>query len=275
LERITDMVSYARGYCDDVEFSAEDATRSDKDFLCKAVECAIDAGATVINLPDTVGYTMPDEYFETISYVKNNVPNIDKAIISVHCHDDLGLSVANSLAGIRAGARQVECTINGIGERAGNAAMEEVVMALYVRKDIMPFKTGIDTTKLVPASELLSEITGFSVQANKSIVGKNAFAHESGIHVDGMLKNRETYEIMTPQSVGLDESKLVLGKHSGKNAVKSRLSKMGVEVGDNDLKSIFAQFKDMADKKKAVSDEDLHSLATKQVKKTASLTSVS
>lgn len=269
LEKITEMVSYAKGYCDDIEFSAEDATRSDKDFLCKAVELAIDAGATVVNIPDTVGYTMPDEYFETIAYLKKNVPNIDKAIISVHCHDDLGLSVANSLSGVRAGARQIECTINGIGERAGNAALEEVVMSMYVRRDIMPFKTNIDTTKLVPISNMVSDITGFSVQYNKAVVGRNAFAHASGIHQDGMIKHRQTYEIMTPESVGLDKSSLVLGKYSGKNAVKERLSQIGVEVEEGDLKSIFSKFKDLADKKKAVSDEDLLYLAGIEKKKQA------
>jgi len=262
LEKITESVSYAKGFCDDVEWSAEDATRSDKDFLCMAVETAINAGATTVNIPDTVGYTMPNEYFEIISYIKANVPNIDKAIISTHCHDDLGFAVANSISGINAGARQVECTVNGIGERAGNAAMEEVVMAINVRKDIMPYEIGVDTTMIVPVSEAVTEVTGSVVQANKAIVGRNAFAHESGIHQDGFLKKRETYEIMTPESVGAEKSTLVIGKHSGKNAVRDYYAKIGVELEGDSLKEVFDKVKAVADKKKIVSDDELKSIVT-------------
>ena len=223
LEMIKESVSYARQHCDDVEWSAEDATRTDRDFLCKAVETAITAGARTVNIPDTVGYSVPEEYGKIIAMLKNRVPNIDKAVISTHCHNDLGLAVANSLAGIAAGARQIECTINGIGERAGNASMEEVVMAFRTRQDILPYDTGVISELIMPASKLLSQITGFSVQPNKAVVGANAFAHESGIHQDGMLKNASTYEIMTPESVGRDKSDLVLGKHSGRNAFRTRL----------------------------------------------------
>lgn len=260
LEAITDSVSLARNLCDDVEWSAMDATRTDIDYLCKAVETAIAAGASTINIPDTVGYTLPDEFYETILAIRNNVPNIDKAIISVHCHNDLGLAVANSLAAIRAGARQVECTVNGLGERAGNTAMEEVVMALKTRHDIMPYDTHIDTTHISRASKLVSTITGFIVQNNKAIVGANAFAHESGIHQDGMIKNANTYEIMTPESVGITESSLVMGKHSGRNAFRQKLDELGFEVGDNAFEEAFNRFKDLADKKKHVYDEDIIAL---------------
>ena len=257
LEMISECVSYARKHCDDVEWSAEDATRTDHDFLCRAVEAAIHAGATTVNIPDTVGYTIPDEYFELIKMLKMRVPNIDKAIISTHCHNDLGLAVANSLAGVEAGARQIECTINGIGERAGNASMEEVVMAFRTRHDKLPFDTGIDAKKIMAASKLLSTITGFSVQPNKAIVGANAFAHESGIHQDGMLKNANTYEIMTPESVGRDKTDLVLGKHSGRNAFRSKLQQLKVELKDDELNAAFERFKALADRKKKISDGDL------------------
>jgi 2-isopropylmalate synthase len=264
-DRMVESVSYARNLCDDVEWSPEDGTRTEHDFLCRCVESAIKAGAGTINIPDTVGYTTPEEFHALISMLMNRVPNIDKAVISVHCHNDLGLAVANSLAAVRAGARQVECTINGIGERAGNAAMEEVVMALKVRGDIMPYYTNVETEQITPASHLISTITGFSVQPNKAIVGANAFAHESGIHQDGMLKHAGTYEIMTPESVGLNKSTLVMGKHSGRAAFKSKLAELGYELGDNEMQDAFVRFKDLADKKKDVYDEDIVALVDDQM----------
>ncbi len=257
LEMIADSVAYARNACDDVEWSAEDATRTEHDFLCRAVEAAIKAGATTVNIPDTVGYTVPEEYFALIKMLKERVPNIGKAVISAHCHNDLGLAVANSIAAVRAGARQVECTINGIGERAGNASLEELVMAFRTRPDALPFTTGIEPKKIMAASQLLSEITGFAVQPNKAIVGANAFAHESGIHQDGMLKNAQTYEIMTPESVGRSHSELVLGKHSGRNALRNKLVVLGVDLTEDALNAAFARFKDLADRKKKISDDDL------------------
>ncbi|MEQ8194228.1 MAG: 2-isopropylmalate synthase [Rhodospirillales bacterium] len=263
---VIESVSYARKFIDDVEWSPEDGSRTEHDFLCRCVESAIKAGATTINIPDTVGYAVPEEFGALIAMLKNRVPNIDKAVISVHCHNDLGLAVANSLAAVRAGARQVECTINGIGERAGNAAMEEIVMALRTRQDSMPFVTGVDTTFITKASRLVSAITGFTVQPNKAIVGTNAFAHESGIHQDGMLKNAQTYEIMTPESVGLSKSKLVLGKHSGRHAFKQKLAELGYTLGDNALEDAFKRFKDLADKKKDVFDEDLIALIGEEIR---------
>lgn len=257
---IKESVSLARNLCPEVDWSPEDATRSKHDFLFKALETAIDAGANTINIPDTVGYTTPDEYFELISAIKNNVKNIDKAVISTHCHNDLGLAVANSLAGMRAGARQIECTINGIGERAGNAALEEIVMAIKTRSDCYQVTTDIDTAMIARISKLVSSITGFTVQPNKAIVGANAFAHESGIHQDGMLKHRETYEIMTPQSVGLERTRLCLGKLSGRAAFKDRVKEIGYELSDEALNVAFKKFKDLADKKKEILDEDLISL---------------
>ncbi|MDB2415457.1 2-isopropylmalate synthase, partial [Rickettsiales bacterium] len=265
IEAIKESVSYARTLCDDVEWSAEDATRTEHDFLCKAVETAINAGALTVNIPDTVGYTTPTEYFELIKMLKNKVPNIDKAVISVHCHNDLGLAVANSLSAVNAGARQIECTINGLGERAGNAAMEEIVMALKTRNDIMPYTTNIDSTHIMRASKLVSTVTGFVVQNNKAIVGANAFAHESGIHQDGMLKHAETYEIMTPASVGLVESKLVMGKHSGRHALKKKVKDLGFDLGDNSFEDVFIRFKELADKKKDVYDEDIIALIDNSV----------
>ena len=265
LEKISESVSYARNLVEDVEWSAEDGTRTEHDFLCRAVEIAIKAGAKTINIPDTVGYTVPQEYFDLITMLRHRVPNIDQAILSVHCHNDLGLAVANSLAGVAAGARQIECTINGIGERAGNAALEEVVMALKVRQDILAFHTNIDSREIVRASRLVSTITGFNVQPNKAIVGANAFAHESGIHQDGMLKHAGTYEIMTPESIGLNKSELVLGKHSGRNAFRSKLKELGYDLGDNALEDAFVRFKDLADRKKEIFDEDLIALVDDEV----------
>ena len=260
LEAITRTVTHARNLRDDIEWSAEDATRSDRQFLRRAVEAAIKAGATTINLPDTVGYTYPSEYADLFSWMTQNVEGADRVIFSTHCHNDLGLAVANSLAGVQGGARQVECAINGLGERAGNAALEEIVMALKVRADRLPYQTGIDTTHITRASRYVSAITGFAVQYNKAIVGKNAFAHESGIHQDGMLKNRETYEIMTPESVGQAPSSLVMGKHSGSHAFKAKLKDLGYELGQNALKEAFVRFKDLADRKKHVYDDDIIAL---------------
>ncbi len=261
LERVQASVAYARNLTDDVEWSPEDGTRTDPDFLCRTVEAAVKAGATTINIPDTVGYLVADEYAQLIAMLLARVPGLDDCTLSTHCHNDLGLAVANSLGGVHAGARQIECTINGIGERAGNASLEEVVMALKTRRDRLPFTTGIDSTKLVRASRLLASITGFSVQPNKAIVGANAFAHESGIHQDGMLKNAETYEIMTPESVGWTESNLVMGKHSGRHAFKSKLAELGYDdLGDNAFQDAFTRFKDLADHKKEVTDDDLIAL---------------
>lgn len=265
LEAIQESVSFARQFTDDVEWSAEDGSRTEHDFLCRAVETAIKAGATTINIPDTVGYAVPQEYGALFDMLRNRVPNIDKAILSVHCHNDLGLAVANSLAGVANGARQIECTINGIGERAGNAALEEVVMAMRTRVDVMNYKNNIDTTKIMKTSRTLSAITGFNVQPNKAVVGANAFAHASGIHQDGMLKNAQTYEIMTPESVGLTESKLVMAKHSGRHAFKKKLEELGLELGDNAFQDAFARFKDLADKKKQVFEEDIIALVEDEI----------
>lgn len=260
LEAVAESVTFARGFTDDVEWSAEDGSRTEDDFLCRCVETAIKCGATTINIPDTVGYAMPADYARIFKMLIARVPNTDRAVLSVHCHNDLGVAVANSLAGVQAGARQIECTINGIGERAGNAALEEVIMAMRTRPDVLPYKNNIDTTKLTKISRTLSSITGFNVQPNKAIVGANAFAHESGIHQDGMLKNAQTYEIMTPESVGLYESSLVLGKHSGRAAFKNKLSELGLELGDNAFQDAFNRFKDLADKKKTIFDEDILAL---------------
>ena len=265
LERIAESVACARQFTDDVEWSCEDGTRTDPDFMCRTVELAIKSGATTVNIPDTVGYTLPEEYTRIITNLINRVPNIDQAVISTHCHNDLGLAVANSLAGVAAGARQVECTINGLGERAGNAALEEIVMAIRTRGDLLPMQTGIVTKEIMPTSRLVSGITGFAVQNNKAIVGANAFAHESGIHQDGMLKNAQTYEIMTPESVGLNKSSLVMGKHSGRHAFREKLKELGYEVADNQLQDAFARFKDLADKKKQVFDEDIIALVDDEV----------
>ena len=260
LEHVSRSVAHARNLVGDVEWSAEDATRSDREFLARCVEAAIKAGAGTINIPDTVGYTYPTEYASLFRWLIETVPNADQVVFSTHCHNDLGLAVANSLAGVEAGARQIECAMNGLGERAGNAALEEVVMALRVRKDALPYETGIDTTQITRASRYTSAITGFPVQYNKAIVGKNAFAHESGIHQDGMLKNRDTYEIMTPESVGQGQTNLVMGKHSGRHAFKDKLKGLGYELGDNALNDAFTRFKALADKKKHVYDDDIVAL---------------
>jgi 2-isopropylmalate synthase len=265
LDAIAESVTHARHYTDDVEWSAEDGSRTEDDFLCKAVETAIKCGATTINIPDTVGYAVPDEYARQIMMLRERVPDIDRAVLSVHCHNDLGLAVANSLAGVMAGARQIECTINGIGERAGNAALEEVVMAMRTRADKMPFVNNIKTDMITKMSRTLATTVGFNVQPNKAIVGANAFAHESGIHQDGMLKNAATYEIMTPESVGLTKSELVLGKHSGRHALKSKITELGYELGDNAFQDFFKRFKDLADKKKTIFDDDIIALIENEV----------
>ncbi len=265
LEMVKNSVTFARDFTDDVEWSAEDGSRTEDDFLCRCVEAAINAGATTINIPDTVGYAIPDEFAAQIAMLFKRVPNIDKAIISTHCHNDLGLAVANSLAGVVAGARQIECTINGIGERAGNAALEEIVMALRTRHDLLPFTNNIDTTKITKSSRNLSTITGFSVQPNKAIVGANAFAHASGIHQDGMLKNANTYEIMTPESVGLKESKLVMSKHSGRHAFHEKLKELGYDLEGNALNDAFVRFKDLADRKREIFEDDLIALIEDEI----------
>ena len=263
VEQAVKSIGWARAYTDNVEFSAEDAGRSELDFLCRIFEAVIKAGATTINVPDTVGYNLPSQFAETIKQLIARVPNSDKVVWSVHCHNDLGLAVANSLAAVLAGARQVECTINGLGERAGNASLEEIVMAVRTRADVFPVETGVDATQIVPASKLVSQITGYPVQPNKAVVGANAFAHESGIHQDGVLKHRETYEIMRAQDVGWTQNKLVLGKHSGRNAFKTRLAELGIELAsDEALNSAFARFKELADKKHEIFDEDLQALVS-------------
>ena len=260
LEAAVDSVRYARHHTFDVEFSAEDATRSDLDFLCRVVEAVIKVGATTINLPDTVGYSTPDEIRAFFRAVRERVPNSDKVIFSARCHDDLGLAVANTLAAIEGGARQVECTINGIGERAGNAALEEIVMALHVRSDRMPFDTGVDTTKLYPSSDMLTQLTGQGVQVNKAIVGRNAFAHEAGIHQDGILKDRRTYEIMRAEDVGAPWNPLVLGKHSGRHAVQKRCADLGFELQGEELIEIYRALMAIADDRKTLTDNDVRSV---------------
>ncbi len=264
-EMVIAQVTRARSHTDDVEWSAEDGTRTEFDFLCRCVEAAIKAGATTINIPDTVGYTVPEEYRRLLERLRANVPNSDKARFSVHCHDDLGMAVANSIAGIQGGARQVECCINGIGERAGNAALEEVVMALRTRSDVLPYWTGIDATMLTRASKLVAAVTSFPVQYNKAIVGRNAFAHESGIHQDGMLKHTQTYEIMTPELVGVKQTSLVMGKHSGRHAFVHKLEELGYQLGDNQVEDAFVRFKALADKKKQIYDEDIEALVDEEI----------
>src|ERR1700760_3465667 len=264
-EMVIAQVTRARSYTDDVEWSSEEGTRTELDFLCRSGEAGIKAGATTINIPDTVGYTVPNEYYNLFKTVRERVPNSDKAVFSVHSHDDLGMSVANSFAGLRAGPRQIECTINGIGERAGNTALEEVVMAMRVRNDVLPFWTGIDATMLTRASKLVSAATSFPVQYNKAIVGRNAFAHESGIHQDGMLKHTQTYEIMTPESVGVKQTSLVMGKHSGRHAFIHKLKDLGYELAGNQLEDAFVRFKALADRKKHVYDEDIEALVDEEI----------
>jgi 2-isopropylmalate synthase len=265
LEIITTTVTQARNLVEDIEWSAMDATRTPIDYLCRCVEAAIKAGATTINLPDTVGYATPDEYRAMFRAVRERVPNADKAIFSAHCHNDLGLAVANSLAALEGGARQIECTLNGIGERAGNAALEEVVMAIRTRGDVLPYETGIEATMLTRASKLASAATSFPVQYNKAIVGRNAFAHESGIHQDGMLKNAQTYEIMTPESVGVSKTSLVMGKHSGRAAFRNKLEELGYSLSDNQFQDAFERFKELADRKKHVYDEDIEALVDQNI----------
>jgi 2-isopropylmalate synthase len=264
-QMVVESVTRARSYTDNVEWSCEDGTRSEVDFLCRCIEAAIKAGATTINVPDTVGYTVPEEYFGLIKMLRERVPNSDKARFSAHCHDDLGLAVANSLAGVQAGIRQIECTLNGIGERAGNAALEEVVMAMRVRNDVMPYWTNVDATMLHRASKLVSAVTSFPVQYNKAIVGRNAFAHESGIHQDGMLKHTQTYEIMTPESVGVKQTSLVMGKHSGRHAFVHKLEELGYKLAGNQLEDAFVRFKALADRKKQVYDEDIEALVDEEI----------
>ncbi|MGJ8610428.1 MAG: 2-isopropylmalate synthase, partial [Octadecabacter sp.] len=259
-DRIHDCVTHARNLCDNVQWSSMDATRTEWDFLKRTVDIAIKAGATTINIPDTVGYTEPVESADLIRRLINEVDRADTVIFSTHCHNDLGMATANSLAAVQGGARQIECTINGLGERAGNTALEEVVMAMKVRKDVMPYATKIDTRKIMNISRRVATVSGFPVQFNKAIVGKNAFAHESGIHQDGMLKNRETFEVMKPEDVGLSGTTLPLGKHSGRAALRDKLEKLGYEMGDNELKDVFVRFKDLADRKKEVFDDDLVAL---------------
>ncbi len=265
LDRITEMVTYARGFCEDIEFSPEDAGRTEMEFLYDALQAAIEAGAATLNIPDTVGYTIPGEFGERIAMLRENVPGIEKAVISVHCHNDLGLAVANSLSAVINGARQVEVAVNGIGERAGNASLEEIVMALYVRHDLYGIGTQIDTTQLTRASRLVSKVTGMVVQPNKAVVGANAFAHEAGIHQDGMLKHEETYEIMRPETVGAGKTQLVLGKHSGRHAFANRLGELGYPVSGDGLDKAFARFKKLADKKKTITDADLVALVSDEL----------
>jgi 2-isopropylmalate synthase len=259
-ERIHDTVTHARNLCDNVQWSPMDATRTEHDYLCRVVEIAIKAGASTINIPDTVGYTAPRESAALIRMLLERVPGADAVVFATHCHNDLGMATANALAAVEAGARQIECTINGLGERAGNTSLEEVVMAMRVRNDILPYRTGIDTTKIMQASRLVATVSGFPVQFNKAIVGKNAFAHESGIHQDGMLKNAQTFEIMRPEDIGLNATSLVMGKHSGRAALRAKLGELGYKLGDNQLNDVFVRFKELADRKKEVYDDDLVAL---------------
>jgi len=265
IREAVESVKYARSLCDSVEFSTEDGTRSDRDFLCRVFEAAIAAGATTINLPDTVGYTVPEEFSELVTYVRAHTPNIHQAVMSVHCHNDLGLATANTLAGIRAGARQAEVTINGIGERAGNTSLEEIVMTLFTRRDQLALDYGIRTQEIHPTSRLISMITGIVVQPNKAIVGANAFAHEAGIHQDGVLKNPMTYEIMSPDTVGIAGNRMVIGKHSGRHAFQDRLSRMGYELSREELNGLFAKFKELADRRKEILAEDIEALVAEEI----------
>jgi 2-isopropylmalate synthase len=265
VERTVEMVSYAKAYCDDVEFSPEDAGRSDPEFLYLVLGEAIKAGATTLNIPDTVGYTTPDEFGKLIAGIIEHTPGIENVTVSVHTHDDLGLATANALAGIQAGARQAEVTMNGLGERAGNTSLEEIAMTLHTRRGVLGLETGIDTTQITRVSRMVSNYTGIAVQPNKAIVGANAFAHEAGIHQDGLLKNQATYEIMRPETVGLQKSSLVLGKHSGRHALRVRLEELGFGLNDDELKQTFVRFKDLADKKKTITDADLEALVSDEI----------
>ena len=269
--RAVDAVKYAKSLTDNVEFSAEDGSRSDRDFLCRVFEATIAAGATTVNLPDTVGYAVPEEFSDTVRYIIDHTPNIGQAVLSVHCHNDLGLATANTIAAIQAGARQAEVTINGIGERAGNTSLEEVVMAVHTRQNFIPVTTNIHTEYIHPSSRLVSMITGIIVQPNKAIVGANAFAHEAGIHQDGVLKNPMTYEIMRPETIGLNTNRLVLGKHSGRHALRDRLKDMGYDLADEELNLVFKKFKELADKKKHVVDEDLEVIVTEGILRTTDI----
>jgi 2-isopropylmalate synthase len=271
VEAAVAAVKFARTFTDNIEFSAEDGSRTDRDFLCRVFEAVIDAGAKTVNLPDTVGYAIPEEFGELVRYVIANTPNMKKTILSVHCHNDLGLATANTLAAIKAGARQAEVTINGIGERAGNTALEEVVMALNTRPTFAEVTTGIQTTRIYQISRMVSMVTGMMVQPNKAIVGANAFAHEAGIHQDGVLKNPMTYEIMKPETIGLHANKMVMGKHSGKHALLSHIKSMGYDLSDEELKTVFKKFKDLADKKKTIVDEDLEALVNQEVLRTSDI----
>ena len=269
IEKIQTSVTHARNLCDNVQWSPMDATRTERDYLARCVEVAIRAGATTINIPDTVGYTAPNESAEIIRFLIDTVPDADTVVFATHCHNDLGMATANALAAVMGGARQIECTINGLGERAGNTALEEVVMALRVRNDIMPYRTRIDTTKIINISRRVATVSGFQVQNNKAIVGKNAFAHESGIHQDGMLKSADTFEIMRPEDIGLSETSIVMGKHSGRAALRSKLANLGYDLADNQLNDVFVRFKALADRKKEVYDDDLIALISNEESQTA------
>ncbi len=265
IQSAVEAVKHARRFTENVEFSAEDASRSDRDFLCRLFEAVIDAGATTVNVPDTVGYAMPDEFGELVRYIRQHTPNIHRAVMSVHCHNDLGLATANTLAGLRAGARQAEVTINGIGERAGNTSLEEVVMGLHTRRGLLDLYTGVNTREIHPTSRLVSMITGIVVQPNKAVVGANAFAHEAGIHQDGVLKNRMTYEIMEPEIVGLSANRLVLGKHSGRHAFREKLVDLGYDLSGEEINRLFEKFKELADKRKEIVDEDIEALVAEEI----------
>ena len=271
VKRAVEAVKYAKSFTDNIEFSAEDASRSDRDFLCRVFEAVIGAGATTVNIPDTVGYAIPQEFADLVKYVMAHTSNIHQAVVSIHCHNDLGLATANTLAAISVGARQIEVTLNGIGERAGNTSLEEVVMALHTRPNYIPLSTNINTEQIYPTSRLVSMITGIIVQPNKAIVGANAFAHEAGIHQDGMLKNPMTYEIMKPDTIGLSTSKLVLGKHSGRHALRSHLKELGYDFSDEELQLVFTKFKELADKKKTITDEDLEVIVTEGILRTTDI----
>lgn len=274
VESAVAAVKFARTFTENVEFSAEDGSRTDPDFLCEVFEAVIDAGAKVVNLPDTVGYAIPEEFGNLVKYVIDNTPNMDKAVLSVHCHNDLGLATANTLAAIKAGARQAEVTINGIGERAGNTSLEEIVMAIHTRPTYAAVTTGIQTKHIYQISRLVSMVTGMMVQPNKAIVGANAFAHEAGIHQDGVLKNPMTYEIMKPETIGLNTNRMVMGKHSGKHALLKHIKNMGYDLSDDELKVVFKKFKDLADKKKVVMDEDLEALVNQEILRTSDIYSI-